>query len=1110
MDIRNYFPVISHKQKKDDLRENSSPVKPQATKKKKRILDSDDEDPVPPKKKVQTIVLSDSDDDIFTNSKHGDGGCRTAHKKKTVKSPVKKATSKTTKREKSPPKLKPVSASSFFSSASVKRGISSDDKSSNTAAKRKACDLVAKEDEDESPFPKTMKSECENGSETLSKKLSKISKSDKSCTRSAKSTQFFEGGEKLKSNYREGNLATTNDKFGTKGDHDNAVSSNCADKKGVVKEEKIVRKESEFSPPKPNENNPPNRKALKSYNIPKVKNKDTDNDCDVANKSKNSSKIECSKFPTKEISQSSSSSKKRQKDRPSKTSKNYTLEIEPLSPTKKKNATVKQEAASPGPSLDSSSVASPDRSLVEEKKKQNVIAYRKFLQRSGPRNPGSKVVPEGAPGCLTGLSFVLSGVLESLDRPEVTEIIQRYGGRVVGSISKKTTHLLVGDEPGGSKTTKAEQLGTTVISEDDLLEMLRTRPGSSSPADAAFNPSPLKSAGAKTAKKQVSPTSKSLHTKSSKRGALESNQSSSQASTSSSVLTQASTSSSVLTQELGSQELQGRDSSELMWVDKYKPASLKNIIGQQGDKSNARKLLHWLSNWVYNHAGNKKHAKPSPWAKDNDGAFFKAALLSGPPGVGKTTTAQLVCQELGFDSVELNASDTRSKRSLTEEVAQLLCNTSLSNFATGKSGLGTSRNHVLLMDEVDGMAGNEDRGGVQELIALLKTTKVPVICMCNDRQHPKIRSLANHCFDLRFYKPRVEQIRGAMMSVCFREGLKLKAEALDQIIVGSNQDVRQVLHHLSVFSAKHKSMDTEQTKRDAKLAKKDLKFNESSERRRSYHEPRKRRQFNVDGPGELTSRAGFGPRAVVWSGDRVALLRQLAKAANSIADGDLVERAIRSANNWSLLPTQALFSCVLPGEAMSGHLAGEIEFPAWLGNNSKKNKMDRLSSELLAHMRLKISGNKTDVALEYSREVLGTVLRPLLSGAEGVAHAVDAMASYGLSREDLDSLGEVAHWTGKPELFSKVDSKVKAAFTRTMNKSGAACLAHPVSKKKRAAVAQDMYGEDGEEELVSGDEGEEDDDLASDALIKVKKPSATATSKKVGGASSSGQSRRKK
>jgi replication factor C subunit 1 len=69
------------------------------------------------------------------------------------------------------------------------------------------------------------------------------------------------------------------------------------------------------------------------------------------------------------------------------------------------------------------------------------------------------------------------------------------------------------------------------------------------------------------------------------------------------------------------------------------------------------------------------------------------------------------------------------------------------------------------MDEVDGMAGNEDRGGVAELIQLIKTSKIPVICMCNDRNHPKIRSLANHCFDLRFQRPRIEQIRVSHVAI---------------------------------------------------------------------------------------------------------------------------------------------------------------------------------------------------------------------------------------------------------------------------------------------------------------------------------------------------------
>lgn len=75
---------------------------------------------------------------------------------------------------------------------------------------------------------------------------------------------------------------------------------------------------------------------------------------------------------------------------------------------------------------------------------------------------------------------------------------------------------------------------------------------------------------------------------------------------------------------------------------------------------------------------------PGPWAKDDNGAFFKAALLSGPPGVGKTTSAHLVCKELGFDVVELNASDARSKRTLENVVSELLTNKVLAGYATGK------------------------------------------------------------------------------------------------------------------------------------------------------------------------------------------------------------------------------------------------------------------------------------------------------------------------------------------------------------------------------------------------------------------------------------------
>ena len=69
--------------------------------------------------------------------------------------------------------------------------------------------------------------------------------------------------------------------------------------------------------------------------------------------------------------------------------------------------------------------------------------------------------------------------------------------------------------------------------------------------------------------------------------------------------------------------------------------------------------------------------------KDQDGSSLRAALLSGSPGVGKTTTATLVCEELGFSYIEMNASDTRNKKTLEEHISQSLSNKTMDGFLPG-------------------------------------------------------------------------------------------------------------------------------------------------------------------------------------------------------------------------------------------------------------------------------------------------------------------------------------------------------------------------------------------------------------------------------------------
>jgi DNA ligase (NAD+) len=79
--------------------------------------------------------------------------------------------------------------------------------------------------------------------------------------------------------------------------------------------------------------------------------------------------------------------------------------------------------------------------------------------------------PPGSDGKLAGLTFVLTGTLPDLSRERATEMIEAAGGKVTGSVSKKTSYVVAGADPG-SKLAKAEQVGVEVIDRDRLLELL--------------------------------------------------------------------------------------------------------------------------------------------------------------------------------------------------------------------------------------------------------------------------------------------------------------------------------------------------------------------------------------------------------------------------------------------------------------------------------------------------------------------------------------------------------------------------------------------------------------------------------------------------------------
>jgi DNA ligase (NAD+) len=83
----------------------------------------------------------------------------------------------------------------------------------------------------------------------------------------------------------------------------------------------------------------------------------------------------------------------------------------------------------------------------------------------------TEAVKEAASDKFEGLTFVLTGTLPTMSRDEASELIKAQGGKVAGSVSKKTSYVVAG-EAAGSKLTKAQDLGVNIIDENELLRML--------------------------------------------------------------------------------------------------------------------------------------------------------------------------------------------------------------------------------------------------------------------------------------------------------------------------------------------------------------------------------------------------------------------------------------------------------------------------------------------------------------------------------------------------------------------------------------------------------------------------------------------------------------
>lgn len=302
-----------------------------------------------------------------------------------------------------------------------------------------------------------------------------------------------------------------------------------------------------------------------------------------------------------------------------------------------------------------------------------------------------------------------------------------------------------------------------------------------------------------------------------------------------------------------------------IWTQKHKPQTLTEIVGNRDAK---QQFITWLKSW----------SKGIPKKR--------AALLHGSPGVGKTVTVETLAKELKMELVEKNASDYRTADAI-KRFAGLA-----SQYATLFGG-----NRLILLDEVDGIAGKEDRGGVRELTNILKTSRNPVVLTANDAYNPRFSTIRKYCLVIPFKKPTVREVVSHLKRVCAKEGIAADEEALKFIAERSGRDVRSAVNDLQALAQGKKRLVIE-----------DVKWLAGRDRKEVIFDVLRTILYSKDSweAKKAVSNADVNPDMLfnwIYENTPYHLTdpHDLVKAMDYLALADIYRKRIRTTQYWSLL-----------------------------------------------------------------------------------------------------------------------------------------------------------------------------------------------------------------
>ncbi|KRX07665.1 P-loop containing nucleoside triphosphate hydrolase [Pseudocohnilembus persalinus] len=724
---------------------------------------------------------------------------------------------------------------------------------------------------------------------------------------------------------------------------------------------------------------------------------------------------------------------------------------------------------------DDDSDDSDSEDLQQQRMKNKNINKNKIQHTTGPLKPVSKnnanmsqnknVNMSG----FAGLTFVFTGVLPSLQREDAQLLVKNHGGKVTGNVSGKTSYLVIGEklEDGREVKEGSKYVNSTtkfagkikIINESEFADLVQQKLGQ-----------PLN------------------------------------------YFTKTSTNDDIIREIREKYDISDDDSDYLdeqiakknqnmtsLWTTYHAP---KNIDECVGNKDKIKKLLIWLRDWedvVIKKTMKKEVPTANFWAAGGGGfptvsnPNKPAALISGPPGIGKTTCVRIIAKQLGYELIETNASDIRNKNGVKGMLGDLISNQTI-GFGIYKT-IKNSPKTLILMDEVDGMSGG-DRGGNQELMKLIDTTKTPIICICNDRQSQKVRSLANHCYDLEFNKPNSKDIMTRMQQIAKKEKLEVDDKTMEELVIRLNSDIRQIINSLQMWTKNKQKMNNKDFKDSLKSFNKDkevsltgfdaakMLLNKATMAPLKLYE--KINLFMIDYDTiPLIIQNQYIEAGKIQAKGSIKDLENLAEASESIADGDIMSQNIRSKQMWSLLPNMAIATGVIPTEVYCKEIA-VAKFPAFYGKFSSQRKVYREIRELRQMLGHRITGSRFSIKFDYARPLLNLLLENLKKGKENIPQALQVMEYYNLNPDSIKEQLLDTQYPKNYDYFKDVETKTKTALTKAWKDRNDINLrkAKNVNKDLFTKKKKKIQGDDDNLKTRNMDDIQDDDSFINDNDIE--------------------------